>query len=147
MRLAPPKDPMLIVFTIAIIRRAVGIFGVCRANAPMLPTASLTWQSVQQYPSEAENIPITSMNSSTGTPLRTRMSLKASSDICGRAVCAAWLRAYERPARPTMTICTAPKIAPLHLTFIRFLLPCGVEEYGAFFRETERIQMRGLLNR
>src|SRR2546426_6232921 len=61
---------------------------------------------------------MTSMNSSTGMPLSTRMSLKTSSDICGRAVCAAWPWAYTQPARPTTRNPTVPATPPFHLKFI-----------------------------
>src|SRR6185503_14293877 len=61
------------------------------ANAATWPSRICgEWQPVQSFEVAAANIPIVSMNSSTGMPLRTRMSLKKVSDICGVSVVAAW---------------------------------------------------------
>src|SRR6266550_1725764 len=74
--------------------RAFWIIGVSMANASGFPSRICgEWQPVQSFAVAAANIPIVSMNSSTGMPLRTRMSLKNVSDICGVSAAAAACRA------------------------------------------------------
>src|SRR5436190_22086276 len=59
------------------------------------------WQPVQSFAVAAANIPIVSMNSSTGMPLRTRMSLKKVSAVCGVSIVAAWRAATAMLAAKT----------------------------------------------
>src|SRR5262245_16320962 len=76
--------------------RAFWIIGVLMANAAGFPSRICgEWQPVQSFAVEAANIPIVSMNSSTGIPLRTRMSLKNVSDICGVSTCGGAWRAAK----------------------------------------------------
>src|SRR5436853_2088459 len=83
-RFVLPKKLRLMVFTMPTMKRAFWIIGVSMANAATLPSRICgEWQPVQSFAVAAANIPIVSMNSSTGMPLRTRMSLKNVSDICG----------------------------------------------------------------
>src|SRR5262249_7380446 len=85
--------------------RAFWIIGVLIANASGFPSRIWgEWQPVQAFAVEAENIPIVSMNSSTGIPLRTRMSLKNVSDIRGvSAGGVAWRAAKAVQIVPTST--------------------------------------------
>src|ERR1041385_8231980 len=79
------------VFIMPTMNRAFWIIGVSMANASGLPSRICgEWQPVQSFAVAAANMPIVSMNSSTGMPLRTRMSLKNVSDICGASGVAAW---------------------------------------------------------
>src|SRR6187397_136254 len=79
------------VFIMPTMKRAFWIMGVSMANASGFPSRICgEWQPVQSFEVAAANIPMVSMNSSTGMPLSTRMSLKNASDICGAAVVAAW---------------------------------------------------------
>src|ERR1044071_3012853 len=79
------------VFIMPTMKRAFWIMGVSMANASGFPSRICgEWQPVQSFEVAAANIPMVSMNSSIGIPLRTRMSLKNVSDICGVAAVAAW---------------------------------------------------------
>src|SRR6478672_12487143 len=79
-----PKKLRLMVFIMPTMNRAFWIMGVSIANASGLPSRICgEWQPVQSFAVAAANMPIVSMNSSIGIPLRTRMSLKKASDICG----------------------------------------------------------------
>ena len=71
------------VFTIAIILRAVCFNGVSSAKPSQVSMLFGVWQSVQFMFRALENIPIVSMNSSTGTPPRTGTLMKISSASCG----------------------------------------------------------------
>ena len=53
------------------------------ANAARSVEISEEWQLAQSKPRAAENMPITSMNSSTGMPFRTWIFSKTVSDIGG----------------------------------------------------------------
>src|SRR5213078_4050642 len=76
--------------------RAFWIIGVFMANASGFPSRIWgEWQPVQSFAVAAANIPIVSMNSSTGIPLRTRISLKNVSDICGGSAGGAASRAAK----------------------------------------------------
>ena len=69
--------------TISSIFRAVCFSGVSLANLSHVVVLSDVWQSVQFMLVAAENIPIVSMNSSTGIPLMIWRFLKTSSAIWG----------------------------------------------------------------
>src|SRR5882672_3753616 len=71
-------------------KRALSIIGVLIANASTLPSRIWgEWQPVQSLAVAAANMPIVSMNSSTGMPLRTRTFLKNVSAIGGVSAAAA----------------------------------------------------------
>src|SRR2546425_1939140 len=53
---------------------------------------------------DAANIPIVSMNSSTGIPLSTWTFVKTSSAICGFSAWAAWPLAKATPKRQTVNV-------------------------------------------
>ena len=72
------------VFIISTICRARWIIGVVSAKASRLPARMFgAWQPVQSLAVAAANIPIVSMNSSTGMPLSTWMFLKTVSAMGG----------------------------------------------------------------
>src|SRR5213596_878588 len=71
---------------------------------------------------EEANIPIASMNSSTGIPLRTWTFLKTTSDICGFWSGPAWPAAATRPSRNTVIVTMAPRIVRLHPNFMSYSL-------------------------
>ncbi len=79
----PPKSPLLMAFTITIIRRAISLRRVSTAYLLQSPALSSPWQSVQFNDSDAAKKPMVSMNSFTGIPRNTWMFLNASSDISG----------------------------------------------------------------
>ena len=85
----PPKKLRLMVFIMTTICRARSMRGVETANASRRVRISWTWQPVQSNRSEEANIPIVSMNSSAGIPLRTWMFLKTFSDIGAAGSCGA----------------------------------------------------------
>src|SRR5436190_8778673 len=76
--------------TICIIVRVIRFSCVSSANLSQVSTLSATWQSMQFRLKEEANIPIVSMNSSTGMPFRSWTFLKTSSAICGLGC---WARA------------------------------------------------------
>src|SRR5206468_8039819 len=85
----PEKLSLLRAFTISNILREVCFIVVSAANRSQLLSLSPVWQSRQFKPTAAEIIPIVSMNSSTGIPLRTCTFLKTFSAICGLGSCPA----------------------------------------------------------
>src|SRR5258705_1461718 len=79
-----PKKFRLMVFIMPTMNRAFWIIGVSMAKASGFPSRICgEWQPVQSFHVAAANMPIVSMNSYTGIPLRTRISFKKVSDNCG----------------------------------------------------------------
>src|SRR5579871_5042993 len=84
--LRPPKFSLLMVFTIAIMRRAIFFFGGVSSSHFGSEVPAPVWQSLLHTAAATEKRPIVPMNSSTGMPFSTWMFLNAWSDNCGLAV-------------------------------------------------------------
>src|SRR5258705_13263249 len=121
-----PKKFRLMVFIMPTMNRAFWIIGVSMANASGFPSRICgEWQPVQSFDVAAANMPIVSMNSSMGIPLRTRMSLKKVSDNCGATEAGGGGRGGPGG------VCVGPKSTPAPLPRVRGVPPApspGVPE-------------------
>ncbi len=140
----PLKFCLLIAVTICTIVRAVRLRGVSSANRSHLSTLSATWQSMQLRLRDAANMPIVSMNSSTGIPLSTWTFVKTSSAICGRcawpagAVWAACPLANATPRRQANVAMITPMRIRIDPDFmgLSFVAMCEKPRAAVYWRST-----------